>query len=143
MRASLIIAGIILISLSSCFTSQKLSLQSINSLDSIDVLDSKNQLPVEVKGSFHYYTMVDGSVNKIPNTHQVTNYYIFQDTLRIKLSPMRENPALKPIHYYIPVSKVESVTFRKFSFWKTSLIPVGLIGGSLGVLLIGLMNWHD
>lgn len=71
--------------------------------------------------------MVDGSVNKIPNTHHVTSYYIYQDTLRINLSPMGENPALKPMHYDIPVSKIESVNFRKLSAWKNSLI-IGVLG---------------
>jgi len=144
MRASIIIANVILISLSSCYTSQKLSLQSIDNRDSIDVLDPKNQLPVKVKGRFHYYTMGDGSVDKIPNTHRVASYYISQDTLRINLSPKGVKPGIMDMHYDIPVSKMESVTFRKFSVWRTCLIPVVLIGVPVATvaLSVALGSWE-
>ena len=137
MRASIIITSVILISLSSCFTSQKLSIQSIDNRDSIDVLDPKNQLPVKIKGRFHYYTMSDSSVCKIPNTHRVASYYISQDTLRINLSPKDKSPVRITNHYDIPVSNVESVTFRKFSVGRTVLLPVGILG--VPVITVTLM----
>lgn len=139
MRA-LIIASVILISLSSCYTSQKLSMQSIDNRDSIDVLAPNNQVPVKVKGRLHYYTMRDGLVYKIPNTHRVASYYISQDTLRINLSPKGGQPIRITMHYDIPVSKMESVTFTKFSVWRTSLIPVVVISVPLLILLLGISN---
>lgn len=133
-----IILLVIIISHSSCFTNRKLSFQYTAKVDSLEVRNPETHISVEGKGKLHSYTMLSGTTHKI---HRISSYFIYQDTLRLILSS--NNPEEKEIYYNVPVSKLDFLTFRKFSFWKTGLIPVGLFAGSLGVLLLGLMNWHD
>jgi hypothetical protein len=133
-----IILLVIIISHSSCFTNRKLSFQYVDRVDSSEVRNPENHILVEGKGKLRSYTMLSGTTHKI---HRISSYFIYQDTLRLILSG--SNPEEKEIYYNVPVSKLDFLTFRKFSFWKTSLIPGGLLAGSLCVLLIGLMNWHD
>lgn len=145
MRASTIIASIILISLSGCYTTRKMSIQSFDIKDSLEVQDPNNHIPVEGKGRLHSYAILsDSSENIIPGTHRVSSSFISQDSLRLILSPKGNHPERLRMHYDIPVSNVESVTFRKFSVWRTCLIPVGLVGLPLAALAIMMeIGWHD
>lgn len=138
MRASIVITNVILIFLSSCYVSQKKSVMTIDNLDPLVVKNPKNDLPVKVWGKFHSYTLGDGSENKIPRTHRVSSYYISQDTLRMILSPRVKSQEILTIYYNIPVSNVESVTFRKF----VVLFPLLFIGAPL-ICILMVLNVGD
>lgn len=138
MRASIVITNVILIFLSSCYASQKKSVMTIDNLDSLEVQNPKNDLQVKVWGKFHSYTLGDGSEIKIPRTHLVSSYYISQDTLRMILSPRGKSQEILTIYYNIPVSNVESVTFRKF----VVLFPLLFIGAPL-ICILMVLNVGD
>lgn len=138
MRASIIITNVILISLSSCYASQKVSLQSIDKLVTLVAQHPENHLTLKVWGRLDYYTIGDGSVNKISRNHRVSSCYISQDTLRMILSPRGNSQEVTTMNYNIPVSMVESVTFRKF----VVLFPLLFIGAPL-ICILMVLNVGD